>query len=42
MPRGDAMIGRLWRGWTTTENARFDERSAHHEVVEGPVLKAAC
>ncbi len=21
---------------------RFDERSAHHEVVEGPVLKAAC
>ncbi len=107
------MIGRLWRGWTTTENAdayeellrtrilpgihrvdgyrgayllrrdvdegvefttltffesmdavrafageeyevavvppearqlltRFDERSALHEVVEGPVLKAAC
>ncbi len=113
MPRGDVMIGRLWRGWTTTEDAdayeellrtrilpgihrvdgyrgayllrrdvaegvefttltffesmdavrafageeyevavvppearklltRFDERSAHHEVVEGPVLEVAC
>ena len=29
------MICRLWRGWTTPENADVYERLVHHEVIPG-------